>query len=165
MNLYEIDKIINDFMTNGFEKFVDPETGEFDEQGFNDELISLEMAKNEKIENIGLFIKNLTTDVADLKTEEKALAERRKTKENKIDFLKSILSGALGGEKFETAKIALSFRKSEQVQISDVDNLPKEFLTEKITISPDKTAIKKAIKGGQDVAGAELVTVQNLQIK
>ena len=165
MNLYEIDKKINEFMTNGFEKFVDPETGEFDEQGFNDELEGLEIAKNEKIENIGLFIKNLTTDVADLKAEEKALAERRKTKENKIDFLKSILSGALCGEKFETAKIALSFRKSEQVQISDIDNLPKEFLTQKVTISPNKTEIKKAIKDGQNVAGAEIVTVQNLQIK
>ena len=165
MILYEIDKKINEFMTNGFEKFVDTETGEFDEQGFNDELECLEMAKNEKIENIGLFIKNLTTDVADLKAEEKALAERRKTKENKIDFLKSILSGALCGEKFETAKIALSFRKSEQVQISDIDNLPKEFLTQKVTISPNKTEIKKAIKDGQNVAGAEIVTVQNLQIK
>ena len=165
MNLYEIEKTLNEFMENGFEKYVDTETGEFDEQGFNDELGQLELAKDEKIENIGLFIKNLSADIVELKAEEKALAERRKAKENKAEYLKNVLSVSLGGNKFETAKIALSFRKSEQVKISDADNLPKEFLIEKVTISPDKTAIKKAIKGGQDVVGAEIITVQNLQIK
>lgn len=165
MNLYEIEKSINEFLESGFEKFIDTETGEFDEQNFNDELGNLELAKNEKIENIGLLIKNLTSDINDLKAEEGTLAGRRKTKENKINFLKNILSNILNYEKFETSKIVLSFRKSEQVQIADVDNLPKKFLTEKVSISPNKTEIKKAIKSGQKVQGAELITVQNLQIK
>lgn len=165
MNLYDIEKTLNEFMENGFEKYVDTETGEFDEQGFNDELGQLELAKDEKIENIGLFIKNLTTDIADLKAEEKALAERRKAKENKAEYLKNVLSVSLGGNKFETAKIALTFRKSEQVKIVDEEKLPKDFLKEKVTVSADKTAIKKAIKAGQAVVGAELVEIQNLQIK
>ena len=165
MNLYDIEKTLNEFMENGFEKYVDTETGEFDEQGFNDELGQLELAKDEKIENIGLFIKNLSADIVELKAEEKARAERRKAKENKAEYLKNILAVSLGGKKFETAKIALGFRKSEQVKIDDENNLPKEFIKEKITLSADKTAIKKAIKSGQEVAGAELVEVQNLQIK
>ena len=165
MNLYDIEKTLNEFMENGFEKYVDTETGEFDEQGFNDELGQLELAKDEKIENIGLFIKNLSADIVELKAEEKALAERRKAKENKAEYLKNILAVSLGGKKFETAKIALTFRKSEQVKIVDEEKLPKDFLKVKVTVSADKTAIKKAIKSGQEVAGAELVEMQNLQIK
>ena len=165
MNLYDIEKTLNEFMENGFEKYVDTETGEFDEQGFNDELGQLELAKDEKIENIGLFIKNLSADIVELKAEEKALAERRKAKENKAEYLKNVLSVSLGGNKFETAKIALTFRKSEQVKIVDEEKLPKDFLKEKVTVSADKTAIKKAIKAGQAVVGAELVEIQNLQIK
>ncbi len=165
MNLYEIEKSLNEFMEKGFEKYVDTETGEFDEQGFNLELAELELAKDEKIENIGLFIKNLSADIVELKAEEKALAERRKAKENKAEYLKNILAVSLGGKKFETAKIALTFRKSEQVKIVDEEKLPKDFLKVKVTVSADKTAIKKAIKAGQAVVGAELVEVQNLQIK
>ena len=165
MNLYEIEKSLNEFMEKGFEKYVDTETGEFDEQGFNKELAELEIAKDEKIENTGLFIKNLMADITELKAEEKTLADRRKAKEKNAEYLKNILSVMLDGKKFETAKIALGFRKSEQVKIDDENNLPKEFIKEKITLSADKTAIKKAIKSGQEVAGAELVEVQNLQIK
>ena len=165
MNLYEIEKSLNEFMEKGFEKYVDTETGEFDEQGFNLELAELELAKDEKIENIGLFIKNLSADIVELKAEEKALAERRKAKENKAEYLKNILAVSLGGKKLETAKIALTFRKSEQVKIVDEEKLPKDFLKVKVTVSADKTAIKKAIKAGQAVVGAELVEVQNLQIK
>jgi len=43
--------------------------------------------------------------------------------------------------------------------------IPKEFTTTKIEISPDKTAIKKAIKEGKIVPGAVLLQKQNLQIK
>ena len=165
MNLYEIEKTLNEFMETGFEKYVDTETGEFDEQGFKDDLGQLELTKDEKIENTGLFIKNLLADIIELKAEEKALAERRKAKENKAEYLKNILSVSLGGNKFETAKIALTFRKSEQVKIVDEEKLPKDFLKEKVTVSADKTAIKKAIKAGQAVVGAELIEMQNLQIK
>ena len=47
----------------------------------------------------------------------------------------------------------------------DTNELPKEFKTIKVTETPDKTAIKKAIEQGQEVAGCELVENLNLQIK
>ena len=128
MNLFEIEKSINDLLEVGYQEFVDEETGEFDEEAFNKSLSELEVEKSQKIENIGLFIKNLNTDIADLKAEEKAMAERRKAKERKVESLKRFLSAVLNGEKFETAKLALSFRRSEQVQIVDEKKIPEEFM-------------------------------------
>ena len=43
--------------------------------------------------------------------------------------------------------------------------IPAEFVTIKQTVQPDKTAIKKAIKEGREVAGAKVVVNYNLQIK
>ena len=43
--------------------------------------------------------------------------------------------------------------------------LPADYVTTTVTKNPDKTAIKKAIQGGQDVTGASLVEKRNIQIK
>ena len=66
-------------------------------------------------------------------------------------------------EKVESPALKLSFRKSESVEISE--NLDQRFMIEKITLQPDKVAIKEAIKKGEQVEGAVLVINQNLQIK
>jgi hypothetical protein len=44
----------------------------------------------------------------------------------------------------------------DSVAISDESLIPDDFLNVKTVISPDKTAIAKAIKEGQEVAGATL---------
>ena len=59
----------------------------------------------------------------------------------------------------------LSYRKSESVNITDIDSVPKEYIKIKTEVSADKTNIKKAIKTGQYIDGAELVTNINMQIK
>lgn len=46
-----------------------------------------------------------------------------------------------------------------------ISKLPKEFVSEKTTISANKTAIKEAIKKGIEVEGAHLETNENLIIK
>ena len=60
---------------------------------------------------------------------------------------------------------SISFRESVQTVIDDAEQLPKEYLKEKITYTPDKTAIKAAIQNGEEVAGAHLEKVKNIQIK
>ena len=72
---------------------------------------------------------------------------------------------SVGKDKVETVKARISFRKSVQVQIEDEAALPADYVTTTVTKSPDKTAIKKAIQGGQDVTGASLIEKRNIQIK
>lgn len=58
-----------------------------------------------------------------------------------------------------------SFRKSEAVVILDEAQIPAEFMREAVKTEPDKTAIRKAIESGRQVAGAKIEGRKNLQIK
>jgi len=165
MKLYEINQAIEELLSS---EVVDLETGEvLDVDSFED-LKQLELERDLKIEGIGLYLKNIESEVSALKAEEKKLADRRKVKENKFNNLKSFLSDYLSTEdlkKFETAKLKLSFRKSESTSITDESKLPEKFIKTEVITSPLKNDIKKALKSGEDVPGAELVESQNLQIK
>jgi hypothetical protein len=46
-----------------------------------------------------------------------------------------------------------------------MEQLPSIYVTEKVSVSADKTRIKQAIKNGENITGARLVINQNLQIK
>lgn len=153
MNLYEIDQEIMNC--------VDMETGEIiDPVRLNE----LQMDRDTKIENIACWIKNLKADAEALKTEKDALANRQKTAENKIESLKKYLSDYLAGQKFSTPKVAISFRKTSSVNVTDISQLPNKFL-KFADPTPDKTAIKNAIKAGTAVTGAEIVEGQSISIK
>ena len=67
--------------------------------------------------------------------------------------------------KFETPKVKLSYRKSDSVEVSDINLLPKEYVKEKVELSADKTALKKDIKSGKEINGAKIVTNLNMQVK
>lgn len=139
---------------------IDPETGEVNVNMIKD----LIMQRDQKVENIACWIKNLISDAKALKDEKKALEERIKAKENRAESLKKYLESILEGQKFETPKCAVSFRKTQSVNISDFTALPAEFLRFK-PAEADKTAIKAAIKAGEVVSGAELVESLSMAVK
>lgn len=140
----------------------DLETGEIlDEQAFE----ALQMERNEKLENIALWVKNLLSESEALKAEEKAFAERRKAAENKAESLKRYLDSALKGQKFNTTKVAISYRKSTSVDVLDVEKLPEAYRKTVTTVSADKTAIGAALKAGELVDGATLIEKNNIQVK
>ena len=153
MNLYEID--------NEILGCVDVETGEiFDFEKFEE----LSMTRDAKIENVCLWIKNLKAEAEALKAEKDAFAQRQKAAENKMESLKKYISSYLDGTKFETAKVKVSFRKSESLEISEDAKIPDEFLKFKEP-EVNKTDLKKAVKNGLQIAGVALVENQNIQIK
>lgn len=160
MNLYEI----NEQLESAIEKCVNPETGEILDA---ESLINLQIEESEKIENIALYIKNLSASANEIRVEESALAERRRVKQKKAEWLENYLSNYLlsvGKTRYETPKCALSFRKSESVEIDAGANIPERFMRIK---DPEinKADIKAALKLGEKISGARLVTRQNLQIK
>ena len=153
MKLYEIDSAILDC--------VDVETGEiFDEDKFEE----LSLERDAKIENICLWIKNLKAETEALKAEKDAFAQRQKVAENKMESLKRYISSYLDGTKFESAKVKVTFRKSESLEISEDAIVPDEYLRFKEP-EVNKTELKKAIKSGVEVPGVALVTNNNIQIK
>lgn len=150
MKLYEID--------NAILECIDMETGEVIEA---EKLDALNMERDAKIENVVLWIKDLKAEAEAIKAEKLALAERQKIAENKVESLKKWVAYALGGQKFSTAKCAVSFRNTESVEVTEegLENLMNdhdELLTYKAP-EPNKKAIKDAIKDGLSVAGVQLV--------
>lgn len=159
MTLYEIDKAL----MAAFDAAVDAETGEIVDEGAYGDFMQLDMEKDEKIENVGLWIKDLKAEAEAIRAEELLLSGRRRAKENKLEQLKSWLSYALDGEKFETAKLRISYRKSQSVE-ADLDKLPDKYLRFRDP-EPDKKKLAADLKAGKEIPGAVLIEKQNLQIR
>ena len=153
MNLYEIDSAIMDC--------VDMETGEIIDM---EALEDLQMERDQKIEGIGCWIKNLLADAKALKEEKDNLAARQKAAENKAASLKAYLSSYLNGEKFKTAKVSISYRRSDSVNIAEGAVIPEEYLKYSEP-TPDKIGLKAALKAGEKIQGISLVTSNSIQIK
>lgn len=159
MSIYDIDAAIV--------QLIDMETGEIsDEQAFD----ALQMERDTKVENIGLYYKDCLAEAKAIKDEEAALAARRKTVENKAERLKNLLVYALHGEKFSTPRLKVSYRKSQTVELADgFTAWAEKNAPDLLTYSepkPSKTAVKEAIKAGSvpdDLATIE--THENISVK
>lgn len=106
--------------------------------------------------------------VAGLDAEIKRLMELKSSHDKKIasadkqiDYLLKLFKI----DKLKTEINELSYRKSEAVVLVDETLIPTEFKKEKVSVSIDKTEIKKALKEGKEIPWAVIETRQNLQIK
>lgn len=164
MKLYEIASAMDAVINGGF--IFDDETGEviFDSGNLDE----LEDALDAKLEACGVVVKNLVSEAEAIKAEEKRLAERRRIKEAEADRLKEYVLYWMeksGAKKIDTARVALSTRKSSVVDVTDEAKVPREFFKVKTTASVDKAAVKKAIKAGEEVAGCVINERLTLQVK
>lgn len=158
--LYEINEQILRCVKDG-DMVVDTETGEVIDAVALD---ALQMARDEKLTNIGKWILDLKADAKAIREREISLAERRKAKENKAEQLMDYMNMILAGKKFECADFKASYRKSQAVEVTDAEKIPAPYL---IVQEPkvDKAGIKKALKTGEDIPGAKLVERNNLSIR
>lgn len=166
MTLYEIDSKIEDLL----ERMVDPETGEVDE-ATAEEFEALQMERGAKIENVALWYKNTLADANAIEAEIRNLQDRKKKLDTRTEWLKGYLTNALNGERFETPKVAISYRKSETVEFENAEafcsaNADNEMVvTTTITRKPNKAKLKAYMKEGFFFKGVWLEEHQNIQIK
>ena len=160
--LYEIDQEILDC--------VDQDTGEILD---TEKLDALQMEREAKLEGVALWIKDMKAEAAAVKEEADKLTARKKALDNKIDGLKNWLLFALGGEKLKTARCNVYQTHSQHVAVADEPKLisflktleePEKFLRFK---EPElkKDEIKKALKDGTIIPGAELEETESVVIK
>lgn len=122
----------------------------------------------EKSINYTKVIKNLEADSGAIDAEIKRLKAMKDAKDKAIDRMKLAVRDAMlvsGIDKIETNLFKLSLRRSEAVEVVNVDQLPLNLVTVKKTVSADKVKIKEAIKNGVTVEGAVLLENFTLQIK
>ena len=165
MKLWEIDARLDEI----YERSIDPETGEVDGEVL-DEILSLSMERDEKIEQFALWHKNCTAEADAISKEIMTLQRRLKRLNEKTRWIDSILDKALDGQKFETPKVQIGFRRSVAVEFEDYDefieaNRYTDMVREKIESTPNKEEIKKRLKAGEEVKGAFLVERLNMQVR
>jgi hypothetical protein len=152
MNLYEIEnEILN---------CVDEETGEVLDIEALDNLI---IERERKVENLALWIKNLRADAEAFEKEKNTFAARQKSAENKAESLLRYLQGYLAGEKFKSQRVSISYRTSTRVEVLDPAALPKDY--QRVTIVPDKIALKDALLNGETFDGVSLMHNTSMIIK
>lgn len=139
---------------------IDLETGEILDL---EKLDKLELQKKEKIENIALWYKNLNYEAEAIKKERSELEKREKSIRNKVESLQKYLINALGGEKFETARVKISYRKSERINIENIFDIDEKYLRVSSTINKDK--IREDIKKGIEVRGVKVIENRNIIIR
>lgn len=165
-SLYEIDYNIKAVL-DGILSGEVTEDGEVADDTF-EKLEALQAERKAKMENIALYIKNITAEAAAIKAEESALKERRERLERKAERLSGYMAQSMAANnepELSSPRFSAKYRETESTDVFDKSLLPKEFIKVKTTEDPDKVAIKAAIKAGQEVAGARLVINQKVNIK
>jgi hypothetical protein len=113
-------------------------------------------------------IKQIDSEVDIIDAEIKRLQAMKKTRENASERLKANIKHAMelfNIDEIKTPLVKINFRKSEAVEVDDVNQLPAPYKVVKVTEQADKVAIKEAIKNGADIIGCRIATHRNLQIK
>lgn len=178
-NLFEI----QESMLNLLEYNVDDQTGEIieTEEEFNQLYNSIQLDLQTKLDNTNCLQKMIDGEIDVIDKEIKRLTAEKRARERKREWLKNRVdyfiknqftdaNGNLDTEGLNKYKLDLphskiGYRKSDSVEVIDIKQLPKKYIKTKIEESPDKIAIKDAIKNGKEVKGAKIVTNYNIQIK
>lgn len=160
--LYEIEADLANLIELDADRFCDGETGEIVSREAFD---ALQMEWSKKIEGVCLGYKNEKAEADAIKAEIDKLTERKKRHEKRAEGYKNFLKNVLAGQKFETSKVAVSYRTTKDVvNVTNMALLPKEYLRF-AEPEPNKIAIKEAIKSGKKVDGAELVDKTSMSVK
>lgn len=171
MTLYTIDQEIKAAIDSLYDR-VD-ENGELIEVTAEDfqTIEQLNQERKAKLENIALYCKNLEAEALAIKAEEESLKKRRARIEKKAEGLKTLMINSLmanGEKEFESPRCRARVRESEVTKILDQSQIPMEYIKVKTyepEYLPDKNAIKKAIKAGQQIDGATIEVNRKLNIE
>ena len=160
MRLYEMTEqllVIDSILSDS----IDGETNEILESA-REQLMS---DINIKMENILEYIANCKSRVDYLKSEEARIANKRKSIEKRIDWLKGMVMGqmkasGLQKEEYGTYTVSIAKTPAKVVLTEDGEQfLPDEYCT--LTRTPNKTIIKEAMGGDKELRiafdGRELV--------
>ena len=154
---------------NNIVKFLDSENNELDEQTINDTKESVSLLLEEKSDQLELLLKDLELkaekckEIADFYTKKAKQASERKT------ALKSLILEAMQGldvKRIETETGTFTIRNNNpSLVIDDKSLIPAKFITMVQSDKIEKEEIKKAIKNGEEIAGAHLETSQSLLVR
>ena len=122
----------------------------------------------DKLEGYCKFLKNLESDIAGLKAEEKRLAERRKVLENTKDRAKGAMLRAMktaGEKKLPAGSFTVSVQANPPSLILDeqyIENIPEKYIKHPAP-EVDRSALKDALQNGDDETKKALEGIAHLE--
>lgn len=157
MKLYEISQAILDIYDNA-------EIDENGEMHIDDQLLAyLEQDRDNRIEGLIKYYKDIQGDIEKFRAEIRSLAESKRVLENKSESLEKFLDTLHKGEAKQYGVHKVSYRKSTIVVGSDLDALPPEL--KNTVVEARKADIKAKLKEGVEIIGWSLLDKKNIQIK
>jgi hypothetical protein len=144
---------------------------DLDEQTLAGTLESLRGELETKAVSVAKFIKNMQATADAMKSAEAGIAARRKVVDAKIESIREYLKSNMESAqitKISSAELDLTIKKTPpSVDVFEAALLPESFMryAPAPPPAPDKAAIAAAIKSGQEVQGARLVSGTRLEIK
>ena len=122
----------------------------------------------DKAENIAKLIKTLEADVSGFKAEEKRLADRRKSLENRVTGLKNYIDNSMkvtGKNKFKGQLFSFSIQKNPpSLNVEDEKLIPEEYWIEQAPVL-DKKTLLAALKSGEEIPGVSIKQTESLIIR
>lgn len=138
------------------------ESGLFTEEDAADTFEMMNLEFDDKVKGYCVVIRSLELELENLTSEKNRITDLETQKKNQIKSVKQTLIAGLTNAdktKFDVTTFKGHVRKgSQSVNVLNADNIPAEYIETKVQQVPDKTAIKNALKAGEKVEGAELVT-------
>ncbi len=144
------------------------EQGELDAELLQDTLEAITGNIEDKAENYGLVITNLTNLANGIEAEAKRLKERSSAIQSNITKMQDTLLKAMietDNLKFKTNHFTFSTRKSSYVNYTDEKLIAKVYRKVVKVESINKAEIKKALSQGKKVRGTELLERINFSMK
>jgi hypothetical protein len=147
------------------------DSGDVPPEQIADTLEALEGDINEKAVNVAAFTRNLDASADAIREAGKAMLARADRIAKRADGVRAYLlfqMQAAGISKIECPWFTLAVRKNPPgVAVDDETAIPAEYIVQPPPPAPrpDKDAIKRALKDGQDVPGCRLTQGERLEIR
>lgn len=134
-----------------------------------DTLDAIQDDRKSKLDNLATWADQLKSEIDFMSEKKKSWEDEITYRKNKFAWIKQYITDVLddaGIKRLTTDNHLLSARNFKASTIIDSDEkLPDKFKVTETTTKPDKKAIYKALKAGEEVPGAHLKPNRNTVIK
>ena len=158
MNVFELNTAIKQVQ----EKDLDPET-------LADTLESLELPRNEKLDNVATWIEENNMKLQWLKEKKRQLSDVETSIKNQNERLQEFLTHAIddsGQKEIQTENHILKPRNyKDSVIVEATEKLPIDYIVCSEVVKPNKKLIYEDLKKGKSIRGAHLKPNRKTVIK
>lgn len=134
-----------------------------------DTLDAIQDDRRSKLDNLATWADQLKSEIDFMSEKKKSWEDEITYRKNKLAWIKQYITDVLddaGIKRLTTDNHLLSARNFKASTIIDSDEkLPDKFKVTETTTKPDKKAIYKVLKAGEEVPGAHLKPNRNTVIK